>query len=140
MRTADPWPIVPLPVDFMNADHAEESRLLRRLDEALESLRAGRGGVEAVVERLSLLAVRTREHFLHEESAMREAGFPAYEAHRAEHDAVLVRMDEEVRRFREAGDADRLWHYIQEEVPAWFREHTGRMDAVTARFLAPRRT
>ena len=89
-----------------------------------------------ILERLSLLAVHTREHFLHEEAAMREARFPAYPVHQAEHDRVLAEMDAEARAFREHGDGARLARYLRDALPAWFVNHVRTMDVVTARFLA----
>jgi hemerythrin len=126
------------PLGFMNADHAEEVHLLERLGEALVAHRSGKGGADAVVERLALLAVRTREHFLREEAAMRQGRYPGYEVHRAEHDRVLAEMDVEVRRFRQRGDVERLWQYLFTTVPAWFQAHTSTLDADAARFLAAR--
>ncbi len=124
-----------LPLAFMNADHADEVRLLESLGEALAGYRRGQGTLGEVIERLSLLAVHTREHFLREEQAMRETGFPAYPIHKAEHDRVLGEMDVEARRFREGGDPGRLWSYLFETVPAWFVHHIRTMDAVTARHV-----
>ena len=92
-----------LPLAFMNADHAQEVQLLEDLGEALTAHRSDPSQLDAVLERLSLLAVHTREHFLREEQAMRETGFPAYPMHKAEHDRVLAEMDLEARRFREGG-------------------------------------
>lgn len=135
MHIIDPDQIPELPLAFMNADHAEEVRLLEELGEALDQHRGGQGSLEPVLERLALLAVHTREHFLREEQVMREAGFPAYPVHKADHDRVLSEMDREARRFREGGDPARLWSYLFEVVPAWFVHHIRTMDAMTARFV-----
>lgn len=127
-----------LPIAFMNADHAEEVRLLADLDAALAAHERGEGLLATVLERLSLLAIHTRGHFLREESLMREVGFPAYAAHKAEHDRALAQMDAEARIFRDGGDAARLARYLFEALPAWFLDHIGTMDLVTARFAAAR--
>ncbi len=124
------------PLAFMNADHAEEARLLEELGAALEHLREGEAGVDLVLERLALLAVHTRENFLREEAAMRIARFPAYAAHKAEHDRVLGEMDAEVHRFRAGGDGERLRRYLLESVPVWFEKHIASMDLATARYIA----
>ncbi len=137
MGYIDASQVVQVPLPFMNADHAEEVRLLERLGEALAAHRLD-GDLAPVLERLALLAVHTREHFLREEQVMREARFPAYPAHKAEHDRVLAGMDEEARRFRESGDGARLSRYLFEAVPAWFVEHIRTMDLVTAAFVASR--
>jgi hemerythrin len=136
MRFVDTTQIPELPLAFMNADHAEEMRLLEDLGDALDEHRDGRGSLAPVLERLALLAVHTREHFLREEQAMRETGFPAYPVHKAEHDRALSEMDQEARRFREGGDPERLRKYLFQVVPAWFIHHIRTMDETTARFVS----
>jgi hemerythrin len=135
MSYVDPTKFPELPVAFLNADHAEEQRLLEELGVALEAHREG-GPPAPVLERLALLAVQTREHFLREEQMMREVRFPAYPIHKAEHDRALGEMDREARAFRESGDAQRLWRYLFDVVPGWFVHHIRTMDAVTAKFFA----
>lgn len=135
MRYVDPTQVPELPLAFMNTDHAEEMRLLEELGSALEAHQQG-GPAHPVLERLALLAVHTREHFLREEQLMREVGFPPYPVHKAEHDRVLAEMDAEARRFREGGDPQRLWRYLFDVVPAWFVQHIKTMDTMTARFVA----
>lgn len=124
-----------LPIAFMNADHAREARLVNEVEAALDAHRRGEKTLAAVVEQLSVLAVHTREHFMREETAMREAGFPAYPVHKAAHDRVLADMDAEARAFRDGGDGDRLSRYLAEALPAWFANHVPTMDTVTAAFL-----
>jgi hemerythrin len=136
MRYVDPSQLPDLPIAFMNRDHAEEFRLLEELGVALEAHGSGSGSVAGILERLALLAVHTREHFLHEESVMREAGFPAYLPHKAEHDRVLAEMDAEAQAFRKGGEVMRLTRYLLEVVPRWFVAHTTSMDVVTAHYLA----
>ncbi len=128
-----------LPMAFMNADHAREARLVNAVEEALAASRGGGGTIGAVLEQLSLLAVHAREDFLREETAMREARFPGYLAHKAEHDRVLADMDAEARAFRDGGDADRLARYLAEVLPAWFVNHIRTVDAVAASYLARQR-
>lgn len=128
------------PVPFMNEDHRREIAFVNDLEEALAAhARGSTGTFDTILEKLALLAVHTREHFLREEAAMREAHFPAYVAHKAEHDRVLADMDREARRFREQGDAERLSRYLFEVMPGWFRVHVRTMDVVTADFVAARR-
>jgi hemerythrin len=128
-----------LPVPFMNADHAAEARLVNDVEAALDAQGRGEGTLAAVIERLSLLAVHTREHFTREETAMREARFPAYPVHKAEHDRVLAEMDAQARAFRESGDGARLARYLAQVLPAWFVNHIRTMDSVTAGYLARQR-
>jgi hemerythrin len=120
----------------MNADHARELRLVNELEAALRAQARGEGTLAQIVERLSLLAVHTREHFLREETMMREARFPAYAVHKAEHDRVLAEMDAEARAFRARGDGERLSRYLFDALPQWYLNHTRTMDVATARWLA----
>ncbi len=128
-----------LPIAFMNADHVHEGRLVNEVEAALDAHRRGEGPLGAVVEKLSLLAVHTREHFMREEAAMRESGFPAYPVHKSTHDRVLAEMDAEARAFRDGGDGERLSRFLAEALPAWFANHVRTMDTVTAEFLARQR-
>ena len=140
MARIEPSEIPELPVPFMNEDHQRELGLVNDLEDALAAhARGGGDTLEPVLAKLALLAVHTREHFLREEAAMREARFPAYPVHKAEHDRVLAEMDREARLFREKGDAGRLSRYLFEVLPTWFRGHVRTMDVVTAAFLADRR-
>lgn len=138
MAYVDPSQLPDLPLGFMNRDHAEEFRLLEELGRALEAHGHGSGSIAGILERLALLAVHTREHFLHEESVMREAGFPAYLPHKTEHDRVLAEMDAEAQAFRKGGDVVRLKRYLLDIVPRWFIAHTTSMDVVTAHYVAER--
>lgn len=141
MSRIQPEEVPELPVPFMNEDHRREIGLVNDVAAALDA-RAGVGvgalpaALEPVVERLALLAVQMREHFLHEEAAMRVSRFPGYAVHRAEHDRVLAQMDREARAFRDDGDAARLARYLFEGLPAWYRGHVRAMDAEAARHLA----
>jgi hemerythrin len=136
MPEIDPSQVPQFPVGFMNADHALEVRMLNDLESALSAHRRGQGSLEAVLEKLSIFAVSAREHFLREESLMREAQYPAYAAHKAEHDRVLSEMNEEARVFRERGDGERLARYLFRTLPDWFVTHVRTMDLVAAKSSA----
>jgi len=136
MPEFDPAQLPDLPIPFMNEDHAREAALVNDLETALAAQKRGEGTLGPILERLSLLAVHTREHFLREEAMMREARFPAYPVHKLEHDRVLAEMDAEARAFRARGDAARLSRYLLEALPTWFMNHIRTMDVVTARFVA----
>lgn len=127
-----------VPLDFINADHREEGRLLNDLSDALDALDAGRGDAAAVAARLAALRDHTAAHFGREDDAMRRTLFPAFPIHHAEHVRVLTELDDEARRFAETGDAARLRAWVLGDVPAWFVNHIETMDLVTARFVASR--
>ena len=139
MARIEPSDVPTLPVPFMNEDHQRERALVNDLEEALGAhARGDADTLEPVLGKLALLAVHTREHFLREEAAMREAGFPAYPVHKLEHDRVLAEMNREASLFRARGDAERLRRYLFEALPDWFRRHVRTMDVVTAQFVAER--
>lgn len=138
MAYVDAAQLAHLPVDFMNADHAQEFRLLEALGDALAAERRGEATLDAVLERLALLAVHTREHFLREEGALREARYPGLAAHKAEHDRVLAEMDAEARLYRAGGEAGRLERYLLDALPAWWFAHIRLHDGAAARHLAER--
>ena len=123
-------------LDFINADHREEARLLNELAEALDEHRAGRAGPDPVVARFEALLGHTRDHFGREDEAMRRGGFPPFPVHHGEHERVLAELAAEGRHFGETGDAARLHAYVTQAVPAWFTNHILTMDAMTARWLA----
>jgi hemerythrin len=139
MAEIDPAGVPQLPMAFMNADHAREVRLVNAVEAALTANRGGEGTLGEVLERLSVLAVHTREDFLREETAMREGRYPGYAAHKAEHDRALAEMDAEARAFRDGGDAERLSRYLAEALPAWFVSHIRTLDAAAAFYLARQR-
>jgi len=138
MAYVDAAQLAQLPVEFMNADHEKEFQLLEALGEALAAERRGAAGLELVLERLAVLAVHTREHFLREEGAMREARYPGLAAHKAEHDRVLAEMDAEARRYRAGGEAALLERYLLEALPAWWFAHIRNHDGAAALHLAAR--
>jgi hemerythrin len=126
-------------LQFINDDHLQEGRLLNQLADAVKAHRTGKVPVEAVLHKLEALLEHTQEHFGREEKAMREAGFPPYPMHKAEHERVIEEMESEEIHFRETGDTGRLWSYVAEAVPAWFVAHIQSMDAITAQFVSLRR-
>lgn len=136
MSLVDLAAIPQVPLQFMNDDHAEEARLLNALAEALGALREGKGSKAEVLDRWQALERHTREHFAREDEAMRKAAFHAYPTHAGEHERVLAEMASEAGAFAAGGDAERLWLYVSQAVPAWFVRHIQTMDHVTARFVA----
>jgi hemerythrin len=127
-----------VPLDFVNADHREEGRLLNVVADAVEALEAGSGSAAAVLAALAALRDHTAAHFGREDDAMRRAGFPAFPVHHAEHVRVLAELDDEIRRFASSGDVVRMKGWVLGDVPQWFVNHIETMDLVTARFVVSR--
>lgn len=136
MSLVDVRRIPQVALSFMNDDHHLEACLLNDAVEVLDRHRAEGSSKGAVLEKVDALLDHTREHFAREEAAMEESGFPAYPAHKAEHDRVLEELKAEARAFQVRGDAARLSTYLRETVPTWFVQHIQTMDLVTSRFVA----
>jgi hemerythrin len=131
----DPDQVPHLAVQFMNEDHAEEARLVNAAADRLEALRSGQATAAEVKAALESLYVHTREHFAREETAMRDASFPAFSFHQAEHVRILGELGEAERRFAEGGAIEELGAYLA-TLPPWLDQHIRSMDAVTARYVA----
>ncbi len=78
--------------------------------------------------RLDAFIAHTVDHFDMENGWMEQVNFPG--CHRAEHDRVLAVM-RDVRARVENGDAF-LGRRLVEELPVWFENHVGGMDAALA--------
>ncbi|WP_246034720.1 hemerythrin domain-containing protein [Azoarcus indigens] len=83
---------------------------------------------ETFLQRLDAFIEHTIAHFDQENRWMEQVGFPG--CHRAEHDRVLAVMHE-VRARVEKGDKV-LGMRLVEELPPWFENHAGGMDAALA--------
>jgi hemerythrin len=127
-----------VPLDFVNADHREEGRLLNLVADAVQALETGAGSAPAVLDALAALRAHTAAHFSREDDAMRRTSFPAFPVHHSEHVRVLAELDDEIRRFAETKDAARMKAWVLGDVPQWFFNHIQTMDLVTARYVASR--
>lgn len=117
---------------FMNRDHAE----FVALRDKLLSLSTSHAPVPEVDSLLDELLTHTRHHFAEEERLMQETQFPPYRVHKAEHDSVLAEMSAKIESWKQARDAVALHDWLDKEVGAWFVNHVGSMDFVTAGFIA----
>lgn len=122
-------------LDFMNRDHAEFALLRTKLLDLL----AATAPVERIQGALGELVEHTRQHFAAEEQAMREASFPVYAVHKADHDGVLADMAMRAERWNQGRDNEALRVWLDREVGEWFLNHVSSMDFVTAKFIAGQR-
>jgi hemerythrin len=104
--------------------HAECDALLIALARTVDAEMAGA---------LSLLHQHLLDHFGLEEALMQASGYPRFDCHKREHDAVL-RVVERVRPMCEAGDAATA-RRLAVEFPQWFGVHAGTMDLLLAAWL-----
>jgi hemerythrin len=115
---------------------AQHQELFRRAARLLDGLH--RGEPDEMGELVDYLHRYAVTHFGAEESSMRDARYPGYARHKAEHDRfigdlLVIAADLE----REGGRpslARRVDHWLR----GWLREHVSGTDAELARFLARR--
>ncbi|BDG03900.1 bacteriohemerythrin [Anaeromyxobacter oryzae] len=123
-------PALAVGIEEIDAQHQE---LFRRADRFVASLDASsRQDVGIVLSYLRLYCVT---HFGAEEAWMREAGYPDYEAHKAEHDGFveeLLEMSAEHERRKGPGlQPMRVGGFIR----SWLENHVSGTDRKLARFL-----
>jgi hemerythrin len=104
----------------------------------VHQLKAARSASDAEFPaKVAELAAHTREHFGREEAIMDETGFFAAEMHKSEHRRVLAEVDAMAAKLR-AGDLAAVRAWVARDLPEWFLQHRGTMDAVTAMFARQR--
>jgi hemerythrin len=120
-------------IEEIDAQHRE---LFQRAGRLIDGIRRGDPGeVDELVEYLHRYAVT---HFGAEEAAMREARYPGYARHKAQHDRfiedLLAFADEHTAR----GGAS-VAPQIDKWLSGWLREHVSQTDTELGRFLTQRK-
>jgi hemerythrin-like metal-binding protein len=114
-------------------DHRELIDLINGLYEQLHS---GMFGV-TVVEFLEGVYAGTQEHFVREEQTMIDDAYPDYEAHKADHERFLSKIDKLIREYQDGVLTEEaamvLWF------THWFQHHLQNHDARLAVLLDRRR-
>lgn len=121
-----------LGVPSMDAEHALQIGLVEALGRAVAERKSG----EVANEILEKLLDYTRVHFLAEELMMRMEGYPAYEAHLAEHGELLLEL-QRIRAAHERGDHP-VTHNAVEGLRSWLSGHVRTQDLAFAAFLSAR--
>jgi len=78
---------------------AEHKRLVGMVNDLFDAVSAGRGK-EVLGPILDGLVSYTKTHFANEEKFMAQHGFPAFAAHKAEHDALAKQVGDIEKKFR----------------------------------------
>ena len=128
MITQEQLPMVTMP--SMNDTHLEEIVIINKLETA-----ARNNEVETVSTLLKELHEHTALHFFDEEDLMEDAMFPAYQAHRGEHNRHLQELVALIEYFEKNRDTKAIYVYIEGSLTPWMINHVKTMDDVTARFL-----
>ena len=117
-------------VASIDAQHRELFDGVARFEAALE-----RSDATAVSDAFDFLRSYAAIHFADEEQLMREGGFPAQEAHRAEHRDFTARLDALVREHREKGTSAFLGLRTRNWIVVWLLDHVGVRDQALGRHL-----
>lgn len=128
-------PTLALGHDDIDAQHLE---LFARLDALLEGARGGRS-VEEVGRLLGFLGDYVVTHFQAEEALMRKHGYPALDAHRAEHEKFVADFSALLREYLADGASLLLIVRVNARVTEWLRDHIYRTDKALGRYLATQR-
>ena len=134
MGPALQWtPALSVGIAAVDEQHQE---LFRRAERLVAALRSGDRG--EVLPLLAYLDEYVVHHFGAEERLMREAGFPALEAHAADHRRFREDFASMVRDFRRTGPTALVALTIHNWLSDWLRMHIGGLDRELGRFLADR--
>ena len=115
---------------------AQHQELFRRAARLLDGLHRGEPAeMGELVDYLHRYAVT---HFGEEESSMRDARYPGYARHKAEHDRFIGDLLVIAADLERDGSGKSLARRVDHWLREWLREHVSGTDAELARFLARR--
>ncbi len=126
-------PALSVGIEEIDDQHRE---LFRRAERLLEGLR--RGEPEEIGGLLDFLHAYVVEHFGAEEAAMREARYPGYQRHKAEHDRFIEDLLAVAADHDDEGGDTEVAVRIDTWLGRWLREHVRGTDQELGRFLAGR--
>ena len=128
-----------LSLDFINKDHTEAAALIRQIDQVIHEIhQADLVFVDELNELLCSLFKTQRDHFMREEQAMANAGYPAFHIHKQEHNRLLNELTSLMDHWKKYQDVDSVALYMREIFPNWFSNHIKHMDRVCADYISSR--
>ena len=71
---------------------AQHKKLFEIIDELADAMRVGKGD-DVIRDVVGQLAVYTRTHFLQEEVAMRQTGYPDFAPHQSQHNKLMADVE-----------------------------------------------
>jgi len=118
-------------IDSMNETHLEEVEIINTLLSQLHS----EADFDSISKIFEELLEHMQEHFATEEKMMKEAHYPSFNMHKADHDKVLNQARYAEMQWRNRKEVDALKEYIEEEVIPWLDQHIKAMDMPMADFI-----
>ncbi len=116
-------------IESIDAQHRQLIELINRLQNTVDYATGGdyeRAALDAVVD-------YTLTHFRYEEDLMAEHDYPSFEAHRAEHQKMVARVEELVQAYRD--NQDRALQDALAYLKAWLINHINGTDQQYSEFL-----
>jgi hemerythrin len=109
-------------VDQFDAQHRKLFEIINSLAEAM---RIGKGE-DVIREVVGQLAVYTRTHFLQEEVAMRQTGYPDFASHQAQHSKLMADVEKHKKDLDEGRKPNlvAVLNFVQE----WLVQHIQKSD------------
>jgi len=118
-------------MERMNTVHLEEIALIEKLLEQIDQ----EAGADLLSTSFDAVLEHMQAHFESEETMMKEAQYPSFRMHKADHDKVLQETRYAEMEWRNRKDVAALKEYFEEEILSWLEQHIKAMDTPTADFL-----
>jgi hemerythrin len=116
-------------IGSIDGQHQNLFRIARELSDAMM---AGQGR-QTLARTLDRLVQYTSVHFAHEERLMQEHNYPAFAAHKAEHDALTKKALELQKNFEQGRVAMSV--QVLQFLKSWLEHHIQQVDRAYAPFL-----
>jgi hemerythrin len=112
----------------------QHRELYDRVNALLTAMAEGRG-TQDVDETLRFLGEYVVRHFSMEEALMRRHRYPAYEAHKREHELFVEDFKRLSQKAAASGVRTTLVLEVQKQLGNWLRHHIGQVDRALGAFL-----
>lgn len=112
----------------------QHQELFRRIDNLLTAMSQGKGK-EEVGNILKFLEDYVVVHFAAEEKLMQSHNYPAFNEHRAQHQAFIQDFAKLKEQFNREGPSTMVVLAVQRRVVDWLREHISQRDKAIGEFL-----
>ena len=117
----------------MNVVHLEELELVNKIHDYIE----GKNSIDHSVlqEMLEEFVFHLRDHFLFEETMMKETNCPILSCHESEHKRVQKILFQILTEYGKHKNVQLLKFYFEVEFKSWIENHILTMDTVTGLYL-----
>lgn len=132
----DPDEITPIPYQQMHQIHIDEVFIINAIHALVEKRNLGIANTQSRIEvQLDKFYKHIFLHFANEERLMLETGYPAYLAHKSEHDLVFAEAKYRFREWKLTGNSTEMELFALEFMPAWIHNHIFSMDNPASAYI-----